>query len=86
MAYEESHQNGVKTIMDQVSNLYQVLVETIRKYRPQADLSGVDKAYRVSVEAHKDQLRQSGEPDVIHPRHVAIILAQLELEQPAHVR
>ncbi|MCF0134864.1 MAG: bifunctional (p)ppGpp synthetase/guanosine-3',5'-bis(diphosphate) 3'-pyrophosphohydrolase [Lachnospiraceae bacterium] len=80
MAYEESHQNGVKTIMDQVSNLYQVLVETIRKYRPQADLSGVDKAYRVSVEAHKDQLRQSGEPYVIHPLHVAIILAQLELD------
>ena len=40
----------------------------------------VAKAYQVASDAHNGQLRQSGEPYIIHPLKVAIILADLELD------
>ena len=61
--------------------LYTRLVETIRKYRPATDLSVIEKAYRIADEAHKGQLRKSGEPYIIHPLCVAIILGELELDK-----
>ena len=42
--------------------LYQALVARVRKYHPSADISLIEKAYRIGKEAHKDQLRKSGEP------------------------
>ena len=47
--------------------LYQALVARVRKYHPSADISLIEKAYRIGKEAHKDQLRKSGEPYIIHP-------------------
>ena len=41
----------------------------------------IQKAYEVAREAHKDQKRKSGEPYIIHPLCVAIILADLELDK-----
>ena len=61
--------------------LYARLVETIRKYRPATDISVIEKAYRIADEAHKGQLRKSGEPYIIHPLCVAIILGELELDK-----
>jgi GTP pyrophosphokinase len=61
--------------------LHQKLLETIREYHPSTDLSQIEKAYRVAYEAHEGQLRKSGEPYIIHPICVAIILAELELDK-----
>ena len=61
--------------------LYARLVETMHKYRPATDLSVIEKAYRVADEAHRGQLRKSGEPYIIHPLCVAIILGELELDK-----
>ncbi|MBT9775281.1 RelA/SpoT family protein [Clostridium sp. MCC353] len=61
--------------------LYDDLVKSIRKYHPSDDISMVEKAYRIAYEAHKDQKRKSGEPYIIHPLCVAIILADLELDK-----
>lgn len=60
--------------------LYQELLECIKAYRPSKDYSLLDKAYEVTVDAHKDQKRKSGEPYIIHPLKVAYILAELELD------
>ena len=61
--------------------LHQKLLETIRKYRPNTDLSSVEKAYELAKAAHGDQRRKSGEPYIIHPLSVAIILAELEMDK-----
>ena len=41
----------------------------------------IEKAYKVASEAHEGQKRKSGEPYIIHPLCVAIILADLELDK-----
>ncbi|MBR1856382.1 MAG: bifunctional (p)ppGpp synthetase/guanosine-3',5'-bis(diphosphate) 3'-pyrophosphohydrolase [Oribacterium sp.] len=61
--------------------LYESLIKTIKSYHPSGDLSMVEKAYRVAKEQHKDQKRKSGEPYIIHPICVAIILANLQMDK-----
>ena len=65
--------------------LYNSLIERILKYHPSSDVSVIEKAYNIAKEAHKDQLRKSGEPYIIHPLCVAIILSQLELDKESIV-
>ena len=61
--------------------LFKQLIDTIHKYHPSTDISMVEKAYHMADDAHKGQLRKSGEPYIIHPLSVAIILAELELDK-----
>ena len=61
--------------------LYNKLIETIKKYHPATDFGDIKKAYDMAFAAHKDQKRRSGEPYIIHPVSVAIILAELELDK-----
>ncbi len=61
--------------------LYNELINKIRSYHPSADISMVEKAYHLADDAHKNQLRKSGEPYIIHPLCVANILAELELDK-----
>ncbi|MCH5275966.1 MAG: bifunctional (p)ppGpp synthetase/guanosine-3',5'-bis(diphosphate) 3'-pyrophosphohydrolase [Lachnospiraceae bacterium] len=61
--------------------LYQVLISHVRKYHPSDDISMIEKAYKVAYQAHQDQKRKSGEPYIIHPLHVAIVLADLEMDK-----
>ena len=74
---------AVKSMHDFTSPevLYEELIKSVRKYHPSADISMIEKAYKVASEAHKDQKRKSGEPYIIHPLCVAIILADLELDK-----
>ncbi len=61
--------------------LYQELISRVRKYHPSDDISLIEKAYNLAYMAHKNQLRKSGEPYIIHPLSVAIILAELQLDK-----
>lgn len=61
--------------------LFQKLKETLKRYHPSSDMSMIDKAYAVAYHAHEGQKRKSGEPYIIHPICVAIILAELELDK-----
>ena len=61
--------------------LYQELVTRVCKYHPSADISLIENAYQIAYKAHKDQVRKSGEPYIIHPLYVAIILADLEMDK-----
>ena len=61
--------------------LYEELIRSIRKYHPSTDISMIKKAYQIASKAHEGQKRKSGEPYIIHPLCVAIILADLELDK-----
>ena len=61
--------------------LYNELMDAVRVYHPSTDLSMIEKAYKVAKDAHKNQKRKSGEPYIIHPLCVGIILAELELDK-----
>lgn len=61
--------------------LHEELIKSIKKYRPNTDLTMVEKAYETATRVHEGQLRKSGEPYIIHPICVAIILAELELDK-----
>lgn len=61
--------------------LYAELIERIQKYHPNTDISMIEKAYNIAKAAHEGQVRKSGEPYIIHPLCVAIILADLELDK-----
>lgn len=65
--------------------LYRDLIERVQKYHPSDDISIIEKAYKVAYEAHKNQLRKSGEPYIVHPLCVAIILADLQLDKESIV-
>lgn len=73
----------IESIQEFISpeQLYHDLIERVRKYHPSDDISMIEKAYHIAGEAHKDQVRKSGEPYIIHPLYVAIILADLELDK-----
>ena len=47
--------------------LFQELISRVQKYHPSDDISQISKAYRAAEQAHKDQVRKSGEPYIIHP-------------------
>lgn len=61
--------------------LYRDLIERVHKYHPSDDISLIDKAYLTASKAHREQLRKSGEPYIIHPLCVSIILADLEMDK-----
>nr|WP_315034090.1 bifunctional (p)ppGpp synthetase/guanosine-3',5'-bis(diphosphate) 3'-pyrophosphohydrolase [uncultured Lachnoanaerobaculum sp.] len=62
-------------------SLYKKLVDIILHYHPSDDITMISKAYELAKKAHNDQKRKSGEPYIIHPICVAIILAELELDK-----
>ena len=74
---------AVKSMHDFTSPevLYKELISSVLKYHPSTDISMIEKAYKVASEAHEGQKRKSGEPYIIHPLCVAIILADLELDK-----
>ncbi|MBR4183214.1 MAG: bifunctional (p)ppGpp synthetase/guanosine-3',5'-bis(diphosphate) 3'-pyrophosphohydrolase [Lachnospiraceae bacterium] len=61
--------------------LYQELIKSVKKYHPSDDISMIEDAYNVASKAHEGQVRKSGEPYIIHPLCVAMILAELELDK-----
>lgn len=60
--------------------LYKQLIDKIKTYHPTKEYTIIEKAYKLAVDAHKEQTRRSGEPYIIHPLKVAYILAELELD------
>ena len=57
------------------------LLQKMRGYLPQADLSPVRQAYEFAAAAHEGQRRGTGEPYVQHPLETAIYLADLQLDR-----
>ena len=59
------------------------LVDAVYKNNPNADIEYLEEVYRFAEDLHKDQYRKSGEAYIIHPLSVAIILAELGMDETA---
>ena len=68
---------------DAVERLRGDLEARVREYRPKDDLSALDKAFRFARQWHEGQTRDSGEPYMVHPATVALILADMRMDSVA---
>jgi GTP diphosphokinase / guanosine-3',5'-bis(diphosphate) 3'-diphosphatase len=59
---------------------FEDVVRTVERHHPDGDLDLLRRAYIFSAKEHKEQMRASGEPYLIHPLSVAAILAELKLD------
>ncbi|MDI3255804.1 MAG: bifunctional (p)ppGpp synthetase/guanosine-3',5'-bis(diphosphate) 3'-pyrophosphohydrolase [Bacillota bacterium] len=62
---------------------FQKLIATVRANRPNDDTEIIRKAWEFCLEHHKGQRRASGEPFVLHPLEVAVVLAEMKLDSTA---
>ena len=62
---------------------FQQLLQKVAENRPSDDLEIIRKAYEFSLKHHQGQTRASGEPYLIHPLEVALVLADMKLDSTA---
>jgi GTP pyrophosphokinase len=62
---------------------FRKLLDVVRANRPGDDLEVIRKAWDFCLEHHKGQKRLSGEPYVLHPLEVALVLAEMKLDSTA---
>src|SRR5579859_1628572 len=59
------------------------LLKLVRENRPGDDLDIIQRAYEFSLQHHQGQERASGEPYLVHPLEVALVLAEMKLDSTA---
>ena len=59
---------------------YDKLIEKISEYNPE-EIGVIKKAYKYAEDLHEGQMRQSGEPYIVHPLNVAYILADMHADR-----
>src|SRR5688500_17564841 len=57
------------------------IIEKVERNRPNADIEMIRRAYLFSALHHRGQKRASGEPYLVHPLEVAVILAEMRLDE-----
>ncbi|HEX5233794.1 MAG TPA: bifunctional (p)ppGpp synthetase/guanosine-3',5'-bis(diphosphate) 3'-pyrophosphohydrolase [Silvibacterium sp.] len=62
---------------------FRELLAMVRANRPSDDPEIIRKAWQFCLEHHKGQERASGEPYVLHPLEVAMVLAEMKLDSTA---
>lgn len=77
----DGHAIKEKKDYEKPDELYDMLIARIRQYHPSTDISMIERAYELAKKAHGNQCRKSGEPYIVHPLWVAIILANLEMDK-----
>src|ERR1700674_5768162 len=59
---------------------FRELLRDMRENRPNDDLELIRKAYEFSQRYHSGQQRASGEPYLVHPLEVALVLAEMKMD------
>src|SRR6195256_978044 len=62
---------------------FRELMKRMQDNRPHDDLAIVKKAYDYSLKHHEGQSRASGEPYLVHPLEVALVLAEMKMDPVA---
>ncbi len=83
MATAQTASHVPESSRDLLRDKFGELIETVRKNRPSDDTEIIRKAWDYCLENHSGQLRASGEPYVLHPLEVALVLAEMKLDSTA---
>ncbi len=59
---------------------FEDIQDTVQRHHPEADLDILRRAYIFSAVEHKGQVRASGEPYLVHPLEVALVLAEMRMD------
>src|ERR1051326_6903354 len=60
---------------------FEDILDRVESYKPDFDEELLQKAYIFSARQHREQVRSSGEPYLVHPLNVAYILAEMRLDE-----
>lgn len=71
---------GAVDISETPEELHKYLMEQVSSYQSPEEAAFVERAWQLAAASHKDQKRKSGEPYIIHPLWVAIILTQMHMD------
>ena len=67
--------------MDEINRLYNNLISLCNENDySEEEIDQINKAYNFALRQHKDMLRKNGEPYIVHPLNVAIIVAELKTD------
>jgi GTP pyrophosphokinase len=69
-----------KTVYSCPQECFDALIKRLSKTYSEEELANVRKAYEIAAEAHSEQKRLSGEPYIMHPLNVALILSKLGMD------
>src|ERR1700733_4434061 len=83
MATVQSSSLTAERTPDLFPEKFRKLLDSVRANRPNDDPEIIRKAWEFCLEHHKGQLRASGEPYVLHPLEVALVLADMKLDSTA---
>ena len=82
MAHAIEHHPGSGVEGREPEEIRDAIVATLLVRNPEADVDLVERAYRAAEKAHAGQMRQTGDPYIVHPLAVAEILAEYGLDCP----
>jgi guanosine-3',5'-bis(diphosphate) 3'-pyrophosphohydrolase len=68
---------------DILAEKFSELLARVKDNRPSDDLDIIRRAWDFCLEHHQGQFRASGEPFVLHPLEVALVLAEMKLDSTA---
>ncbi|MDP9226274.1 MAG: bifunctional (p)ppGpp synthetase/guanosine-3',5'-bis(diphosphate) 3'-pyrophosphohydrolase [Actinomycetota bacterium] len=85
----DASSRGVKGVLKKVRSPRQPpstsdldrLIKEVRRRRPKPDVKVLERAYGLALQAHDGQFRKSGDPFISHPLAVAMIVAELGLDE-----
>ena len=60
-----------------IENTRKNLLAEIKSYRPATPLKLIEDAFQFALKAHEGQFRETGDPYIMHPLTVALILAEM---------
>lgn len=66
--------------MELRQQMLEELIDKVKRANPEANLDLITDVYDLAYESHDGQMRNSGEPFIIHPFHVALILTELHMD------
>ena len=85
----DPHEHRMTTLREQIATnmltvtKFRELLRDMKENRPNDDLELVRKAYEFSQKQHSGQQRASGEPYLVHPLEVALVLAEMKMDAVA---